>query len=298
MDTSPDRRARARRGLAVYFALVLLASGILEGLLIATREPITKHLGLVLANMWVPGLASIVARLVLREGFSDVSFRLGKSGLRELAIAWLYAVPVGVVGYGLAWATGLAQFAAPASLAASFGSLAFVESLAVTLTLGTVFSAIAAGGEELGWRGYMLTRLVDAGAPRPVLLSGVIWGLWHVPLIVSGQYASGPYPVFSAFLFMVSIVAGAAVAARVRLASGSVWPAVVFHAAWNSVIQGTFDGFTKGGDSARTDNVWIGESGILVAAASVVFTLLLTARPFAYRRSPAEETGGTISVFR
>ena len=41
-------------------------------------------------------------------------------------------------------------------------------------------------GEEIGWHGYMLTRLVDAGMAKPILTSGLIWGLWHVPLILGG----------------------------------------------------------------------------------------------------------------
>jgi len=289
-------RARARQGLALYFGLVILGSGTLEGALIATREPITKHLALVLANMWVPGVASIVARLVLRDGFGDVSFRLRRNGVRELALGWFYAVPVGLVGYGLAWKTGLARYAVPASLSATYGGFAFPVSLAMALTVGTAFSALAAAGEELGWRGYMVTRLVDAGVPRPVLVSGAIWAFWHVPLIVTGQYASGPSPALSAVLFATGTIAAGAVAARVRLASGSVWPAVLFHAAWNSVIQGTFDGFTRGGDAARTDNVWIGESGIFVVVASVILAILVTARPFPYRQTPASDASARISA--
>ena len=40
-------------------------------------------------------------------------------------------------------------------------------------------SLILVPGEEIGWRGYMLTRLIAAGVPNAVLVSGVIWGLWH-----------------------------------------------------------------------------------------------------------------------
>jgi CAAX protease family protein len=35
------------------------------------------------------------------------------------------------------------------------------------------------------------------GVPYPVLASGLIWGLWHIPLIVAGIYAAGPYPALS-----------------------------------------------------------------------------------------------------
>jgi hypothetical protein len=80
-----------------------------------------------------------------------------------------------------------------------------------------VFSARVAAGEEIGWRGYMLTRLIDAGVPRPVLVSGVIWGLWHVPLILGGVYLAGPPPIVSALLWMVVAISFSFVFARLRL---------------------------------------------------------------------------------
>jgi membrane protease YdiL (CAAX protease family) len=139
-------------------------------------------------------------------------------------------------------------------------------------TVVTIFSVRTAAGEEIGWRGYMLTRLIDAGLPQPVLLSGVIWGFWHVPLILGGVYLAGPPPILSALLWMVTATAFSFVFARLRLATGSVWPAIMLHAAWNSVIQVAFDPASTGAGAS----LWIGESGILVALtmifAAVIFS--------------------------
>src|SRR5215813_12972869 len=150
--------------------------------------------------------------------------------------------------------------------------LVFVINLALAATIVAVFSARTAAGEEIGWRGYMLTRLIDAGVPRPVLVSGVIWGLWHVPLILGGVYLAGPPPMVSALLWMVVAISMSFVFARLRLESGSIWPAITLHAAWNSIIQVAFDPASTGPDAT----LWVGESGILVMltviAAAVVFT--------------------------
>ena len=296
-----ETRARAKRGLAVYFGGVVVGSSLCEGYLLETGDPITAHPLVVLALMWTPAAASMLARLVLREGFADVSFLLrGAHGRRMLALAWLYPLVVAAVAYGVAWSTGLAAFAPPPMASLGLVSAApgvkLAASIAINLTLGTVLSAISAAGEELGWRGYMLTRLVDAGVPRPVLVSGVIWAAWHLPLIVSGQYAAGPRPVLSAVLFAFSVTGAAYVAARVRLVSGSVWPAVVFHASWNALVQGTFDRFTRGGDAAHTTSIWIGESGVLVVAIDVLLAIVVVARPFAVRRTPGETPARQLSV--
>jgi hypothetical protein len=68
-----------------------------------------------------------------------------------------------------------------------------VESAAPAITLvaypifsilvgATLFSVIALGG-EIGWRGYLLPRLQSLGQPLAPLLTGVLWGLWFLPLI-------------------------------------------------------------------------------------------------------------------
>jgi len=90
-------------------------------------------------------------------------------------------------------------------------------------------------------------------------------------------------------MFVLSIMPAALVHARVRLTSGSVWPAIVAHASWNSIIQGAFDRTTVGGGASHTVNVWVGESGVLVAITSWVIAALLVHGPWTMRRSPRDE---------
>ena len=188
-------RQRARLGLLVYFGVVLTGSAVLQWLLLRAGDSIRNHLGLVLPLMWMPALASLVARLALREGVTDVSFRLGGGpSLRMSLIAWFYPLWVGIVAYGIAWGSGLALFQSPVvpglpGITAPV--VAFALLVAIRLTIGVPIAALAAAGEEFGWRGYMLTRLIDAGAPHPIFLSGIIWAAWHLPLVLGGVYAAG-----------------------------------------------------------------------------------------------------------
>jgi membrane protease YdiL (CAAX protease family) len=272
---------RARQGLAIYFAIVIVVSTVLQWLLI--RAGSLEHGGgLVLALMWTPTLASIVARVALKEGARDVSFRLGgRVGLQSLLLAWLFPVLVGFIAYGIAWSAGIAEWAPPA-----VGEVASIRSpvvrmaarLGIALTIGQVYSTMSAAGEEFGWRGYMLTRLVTVFGPWALPLSGVIWGLWHVPLILSGIYAAGPHPWSSALAFLVSITAAGVLIGWLRLRSGSVWPAVLAHASWNMIIQGVFDWATPGSQPGGPAAVWIGESGYLVVATLVLAAILVMAR--------------------
>lgn len=268
-------QAQARRGLLIYFAVVVVGSGTLEWLLIRAGDSIRNHLGLVLLLMWTPAIASVVARLALREGFGDVSFRFGGGvGGRMALLNWLFPLAVGALAYGVAWASGLARFKTPEVPVFSgitTPAAAIVALASIRLTIGVPVAAIAAAGEEIGWRGYMLTRLVAAGVPRPVLVGGLIWAAWHMPMILGGVYASSNTPLASAGLFLVSIVGLSFVLARGRLESGSVWPAIVGHSAWNTTIQGIFDFSTVPDPNA----VWVGESGVLVALATLLVAFLL-----------------------
>jgi hypothetical protein len=173
-----DTRRQARYGLAIYLALVVLLTAVFQSIIISTGE-----LSWIWALMWSPAAASVVARLVLREGFADVSFRLGgRRTWKYIGQALIFPVVIGLIAYGIAWTTGLAQFSPqPVGLGASLVGdtaspiMVFLIMLALAATIGTIFGALTAAGEEIGWRGYMLTRLIDAGVPRPVLVSGLIW---------------------------------------------------------------------------------------------------------------------------
>lgn len=302
LDANYERRRHARRGLVVYGGVVLGLSALFEGAIIAAGGAIENHTTLVLALMWSPAAAMLVARLVLREGVRDVSFRLGyaKGGWRAYRAAWLYPAAVGAAAYGLAWATGLAPFAVPeGGLLEEIGggsATSFMVSLGLTMTVGVLLSAISALGEELGWRGYMTSRLIDAEIPRPALVSGLLWAAWHTPLILSGQYAAGPSPLLSTAMFVLILAGQGYLYTRVRMQSGSVWPAVLLHSTWNSVIQGTFDGFVPGHGASHAGNIWVGEAGIVVVAIATLFTIALVWKPFPLRRYPLDPEAGMGSL--
>ena len=272
-----DAVRKARLGLSLYFGALVAGSVPIEWLLIRSGETIDRHLWLVLTLMWVPALASAIARTILREGVRDVSFRLSLAQARRaLPTAWLFPVAVGAVAYGIGWLSGLGRFAPP--LLDNFGVhidsrlWRFAMLLASNLALGVPLGMIFAAGEEIGWRGYMLTRLIAARVPQPILTSGLIWGMWHLPLILSGRYVTSSGPMLSAALFMVTVICAGYLGAWLRLSSNSVWPAIVFHASWNTVIQSVFDRSTSG------RSIWLGESGLLVVVTTVILVICIAPR--------------------
>ncbi|MEK4061482.1 MULTISPECIES: type II CAAX endopeptidase family protein [Paenibacillus] len=269
-----ERMRFARRGLLLFFTLLIPISVI--GYILGMKNP-----AFILLLMWAPGLASIFARLILREGIADISLRVGgRRSLKRLPFVLLFPVFIGLVAYGIAWITGLVQYVTPETYIKAPPAVVFTALLLVQMVAGTAMGLIGSIGEELGWRGYMLTRLIDARVPYPILTSGIIWGLWHLPLIIAGLYYSGPYLALSIILFMVTVTSFGYIIGRLRLTTGSVWPAIFLHASWNAVIQNVFDTFSEG-DQAL---LWTGESGVFVALALLVAALTLSRIPMNVKR--------------
>ncbi|MFI5960198.1 type II CAAX prenyl endopeptidase Rce1 family protein [Cryptosporangium sp. NPDC051539] len=278
MGSTHDRRMKARRGLVLFLSLVAIFNLIFVAIVVETDD--TRWF---LALMWSVALASVICRLFLREGFRDVSFRFGGwRTLRILLAAIAYPIAIGLIAYGIAWATGLAEYTDPPH--------GFLTGLLLGATVTTAVACLSTTGEEIGWRGYLLTRLIEAGVPRPVLSSGVIWALWHAPLIITGSYVvnSGGSKIIGLVGFALTTISSAFVIARVRLETGSIWPAVVLHAAWNSIIQSAFDPATTG-DGAQT---WLGEGGVLVSVVAVVAAALASRGRWTKLLAPGEPLVG------
>ncbi|GAB3684919.1 CPBP family intramembrane glutamic endopeptidase [Saccharopolyspora tripterygii] len=114
---------------------------------------------------------------------------------------------------------------APATLAAS--------QLGQMFLLGWVHTLLALG-EELGWRGYLVKALLPLGQPGAFLVTGVLWGLWHAPILLLG-YNYPTVPIVVSFLMMgcFCVLVGVLLS-WLRLASDSVWPAAIAHGFLNS----------------------------------------------------------------
>ena len=120
-------------------------------------------------------------------------------------------------------------------------------------------TAILFVGEELGWRGYALPKLLSQRAPIPAsLILGLLWAFWHLPNFIfpiPGIPPLGPFPVIA-----IWIVAETFLFTWLFLNSkGSILIATLFHASINAF---TFEGM----DSTQK---WILQASIWAAAALI-----------------------------
>jgi membrane protease YdiL (CAAX protease family) len=154
-----------------------------------------------------------------------------------------------------------------------------------TVPLAAFINLIPALGEELGWRGWLLPKLLPLGAVPAILISGVIWGLWHAPLILLG-YNYPDAPGWLGLLAMVGMcTVFGAIFGWLRIRSESVWPAALAHAAFNGAA-GSYLLFAMAGEHIDTTQATVlGWSGWLVPIVLVII-LLATGQ---FRRPVATE---------
>jgi len=111
----------------------------------------------------------------------------------------------------------------------------FVLMVVQTVFLGSLLGIIFGFGEEFGWRGFLQSELFKMGRLRGVLFLGLIWGIWHYPLIWMGHNYPGQ-PVQGTLLMTVYIICLGIVLGYVMLKTGAIWLVAFLHALNNQVI--------------------------------------------------------------
>jgi membrane protease YdiL (CAAX protease family) len=199
--------------------------------------------------MFGPAVGNVVARLATGEGRADLMLRPNVgSHLRTYAAMWFAPVLLTVLGAGVFFAVfpdtvdlsmrGYADSLAAAGAVDADPTTLVLVQVAAALTVAPLVNALFAFGEEFGWRGYLLPKLLPLGTRRAVLLQGVVWGVWHWPLIAMGYEYGFDYPEFpwTGFLvFLAFTVSVGVLLAWATLREGSVWSAAVGHGAVNAV---------------------------------------------------------------
>jgi CAAX protease family protein len=260
-----------------------------------------------------------VATLLVARGVSplpsikrDTGLGLGQHRLRFFLLAWL-GTPGVVLGTLLLSAlvypqamdlTGLSSVRAllaqlPPEAVEKLGKLAeprvFLALQVVQgALLGPLLNAPIIFGEEWGWRGYLLPRLLPLGQWRALVLSGVIWGLWHAPLILLG-YNYPQHPVLGILLFTGVCVLLGILLGWMRLATGSIWSAVLAHGSLNALGPVVM---VLGHAGSPPDTALVGITGWpgWLVLAALVGVLVLTRRlPVRQPDEPRDVPGGTHS---
>jgi membrane protease YdiL (CAAX protease family) len=246
---------------------------------------------------FAPAIAALVVRLrITREGLADAGLRLdlraGKWRYYLFGLVLPLVVMTSVVL--LALLTGIAQpdFSlqrAIRALAPGVKSAPLPPFIWPLIVLQCLVMAVVATpilwGEEFGWRSYLQLRLCPGRPLLAALATGLIWGLWHYPLILMG-YERYSNPWLGLLLFPIFTMLLAIIFAWLRLRSGSIWASSLAHAATN-VIGGNLSISLFAGNSSFS---LVAYSGVLawIPLGLVALWIVLSGRLSAQGHSQAQ----------
>ena len=205
--------------------------------------------------LWAFGIAPLLAVILSKSGLRQIGWGLHIKGkVRWIFAAWFAPAVLGALGAAVyfllvpeALDTGFSYLRASmgeeiiGQLESSGISLPMyaVISCISALTYGPLFNMLLAVGEEAGWRGVMYPALKEQlGVVRGRLVGGVIWGVWHWPIMLLAGYEYGTEywgaPVTGPLLFCVIAAAMGILLDYFYEKTGTIWAPALCHGAINA----------------------------------------------------------------
>lgn len=201
------------------------------------------------AAMFAPALCNILTRLITKEGFSNMYLRPHFKGHMKTYLLVFFGPTVllflsGAVYFLIFPSAFDPELTALKGMVASGGNqglnastLLIVQVLTVVI-VGPIVNIIPTMGEELGWRGYLLPKLRMFLSDRAALvITGAIWGFWHLPVIVMGHnYGTGywGYPWLGILSMIVFCVVLGIIEGYISIKLQSAIPAAMIHSTVNA----------------------------------------------------------------
>lgn len=194
-------------------------------------------------GMLMPLIAHVFTRMITREGFQltgEDSMMLGIDLKNKKWIIYLFAIFIPYIYQELG--NVLLILVAPKSFSSNTENLFLFQNkpylIPFTAISGAVVASFAALGEEGGWRGYMMPKLIKImGLNKAIIVGGIIWGLWHAPVTCVGHNFGTEYPGFpyvGILLMCCFCIFVGSILTFVTVKTKSVWPATFLHAVNNS----------------------------------------------------------------
>lgn len=272
MHGSPGKSSNP---VLIFLSITFALSAAFYSLIIHTGKLGSGFGMYVTGLMWCPGISALITSKLLHRKISLLGWQWGKTRYQ----VWSYLVPLlyATVAYSLIWIVGWGGFYNTeyvAEIAASFGFGALPVTITILLYFifigvwGMASTCATALGEEIGWRGFLVPELYQKlNYTQTSLVTGIIWALWHYPILIFADYNSGTPAWYGLSCFTVMVLSISFIFTWFRLKSGSLWTGVLLHGSHNLFIQAIFTPLTA--DTGNT-KYFIDEFGAVLPVVCLV----------------------------
>lgn len=270
-----------KKPLSIFLIIVFIFSAGSYFLAFSGEDNLTGGL---LLLQFSPAFSAILTKLIFQRNLKGLGWGWGKPRYQLFSLILPFFICL--VGFALIWLLGFGGFynepfilEVQKGISETFGlniSSPYITMLIIIFVNGTIglFVGFGAIGEEIGWRGFMVKELMKHfDFTTTTLISGIIWGVFHFPLLILVVAPDLGVSIWPILIFsLLSSIGLSCILAWLRLKSGSLWTAVIFHAALNIHLQGFFQNMTN--QTSRITNYISGEQGLMMALITV-FTAFL-----------------------
>lgn len=193
----------------------------------ATFGDYVVFLLITLPTSFGPAIGALVVRKwVTREGFADAGLSLNlRQGWKYYLFALFYPL---IVVPGALMLARIISAEQPGFFSLTIASL-------VQMIVIAIISTPIAWGEEFGWRGYLQVRLFVNQPVKAAIATGLIWAIWHYPMILMGFIFSGN--PLGLLLYPLNMMITSVLYGWLQLRSGSIWAVSLAHAAGNTLLN-------------------------------------------------------------
>ena len=223
------------------------------------------------------GVAALLTVMIRRRNFSSLGWSWGNSNYQWMS--YLIPLILATCAYLIIWLLGFAGWYNVEAVNAMKGEYnisdwsnyqVIIFHFFITALISFIMVLPSVLGEEIAWRGLLVPELSKfMGFTGVSLLSGLLWSLWHFPLIILGLYGNEGTPVmYQLIIFTTYITSISVIMAYYRLKSGGVWTAVIFHMSNNVFIQKFFVPLSN---ETEYSHWYTDEFGLIPATVAVVF---------------------------
>ena len=205
---------------------------------------------LIVGRMYIPMLGVVLSLLIMKTGVKDglkmYGLRIGRRFPQLLLLGASIPYLIYIIGIAYGYLIGfpvmnpvekvystlpreVRHLLSPSTLLA----LSLISAFISGISLNTLFAI----GEEIGWRGLMLDELGKRfSLPITSIIIGIVWSLWHAPLIILFRYNYPTNRLLGILLYTVICIIWTYILSILKILGGSIIPAAVMHGMLNAMV--------------------------------------------------------------